>query len=84
MAPYREEMVFLQNPWIFGNFRKLGANSEKIEKIASRDFLEQKTAPHVRCDGYPFEGPNIIYLKIIDLSISIPACSTAGDVLHRF
>ena len=40
MAPYREKKFFLQNPWIFGNFRKLGANSEKIEKIASRDSLE--------------------------------------------
>ena len=50
MAPHREKMIFLQNPWIFGNFRKLRANSEKIEKIASRDSLEQKTAPHVRCD----------------------------------
>ena len=40
MAPHRETMIFLQNPSIFGNFMKLGANSEKIEKIASRDSLE--------------------------------------------
>ena len=40
MAPHREKMIFLQNPWIFGNFGKFGANSEKIEKIASRDSLE--------------------------------------------
>ena len=51
MAPHREKMIFLQNPWIFGNFGKFGANSEKIEKIASGDSLEPKHLSLVRSAG---------------------------------